>query len=1006
MSGKGQNKTDAGKKKQRGPPFISDPPILIFRDFVVGESMHIPFTLTNASFARNTYKVIGFDQEYSAIFQLNCSPPGFISPGVSVNLSLDFTPKFNSMIACQIHFLAETGPFDVQVECHPKAVNIRIEPFDVFDLGVVTLGEEIEQPLVIRNSGALDAAWSLSLEPSPIEPGFLTLQEAEDGVLQFSVRHGVTHGYGQSQVRVGFRPSRPGQLRFCLRFRFSSLQNEFDPFVKDLPLEAVGSDVPVFLESDRIDLGVCYFKELYRSTLVAHNRSNLSQRFVIQIPANLDKFLEFMPKVGFIQPQSMLQITIKLRTTSKFATLFPQFEKTADIPIKMEVVNQVLPVNFSVTFTPSPVKLTFEPAVLDFGTFLTTECKQVTLKMTSQMELPSNFGFIRLPNGISVQPYEGFGLIMPGETVDMTISFQSQIPKKHEFVVQVATLQGQKFNVPCVAHVVTAPLQMSATTIEFEATPLGQDSSFKLVFNNTRQVPLDFEIETCDDFLLDPVVATIPPTGSLPVFITFRPSVPIRPEKPPEEEPPPTSAKGAKKEKGKAHGKAHTHENKKTGEPVGNAPREIISSDFTYRLYEKSFACFYRSGTITGRHHLMLKGAAVLPTLFVTSVVINKVERRCDEFIDLSLSKINFGVVCTGQTMDAVVELKSVVKKNLPLEYECELGSFEVLSPSVVVRPLQSTTVRIRFAPTANMKFTSLVHVKCPERPNIRVALKLAGEGAAPSIALSQESLDFGHVVVGHTIARSVQVKNNANFALEYVYELRPSPTMHTKNMSGAEAFEIPRKNQWLKPGETGEATVVFSPDHDDLTFQSVLIISAGEDGESREVPISAGAWPHVMFIMGGVEEPQQRTAFDHYALDEPYFRPNVTCDMAYPGPTATTVLIFGVANQNEEIKKTNGDLTFDTISTPGFTVTPPKSAVEAGGITKVTIEYAPPASSLLQVGQWVVADTAVNLKCADFARKVPVRLKCLINLQQAADLSQASGGRSSKASTKGKRRK
>jgi hypothetical protein len=247
------------------------------------------------------------------------------------------------------------------------------------------------------------------------------------------------------------------------------------------------------------------------------------------------------------------------------------------------------------------------------------------------------------------------------------------------------------------------------------------------------------------------------------------------------------------------------------------------------------------------------------------------------------------------------------------------------------------------------MKFTSLVTIICPERANIRIALKLAGEGAAPSIALSQESLDFGHVIVGHTISRSIQVKNNANFALEYVYELRPTASMHTKNMSGAEAFEIPRKNQWLKPGEAGEATVVFSRDHDDLTFQSVLVIPAGEDGESRQVPVSAGAWPHVMFIMGDVEEPQQRTAFDHYALDEPYFRPNVTCEMAYPGPTAVTTLIFGVANQNDDIKKTNGDLTFDGISTPGFTVNPPKSAIEAGGLTKVTIEYAPIASARSQ---------------------------------------------------------
>jgi hypothetical protein len=229
-----------------------------------------------------------------------------------------------------------------------------------------------------------------------------------------------------------------------------------------------------------------------------------------------------------------------------------------------------------------------------------------------------------------------------------------------------------------VATVATPPLQLSATTIEFEATPLGQESTYKLVITNSRAVPLDFEIETCEDFLLDPVVSTIPSSGSLPVFITFRPSIPLqRAEKPAEEEPAPTSAKGAKKEKAKPHAKAHSKDTKKSDiDPPGASTREMISSEFTYRLYDRSVACFYRSGSNTGRHHVTLKGASVLPTIFVTCVTINKIERRCDEFIDLSLNKINFGVVCTGQMMDAVVELKSVMKRNLPLEYECELGTF------------------------------------------------------------------------------------------------------------------------------------------------------------------------------------------------------------------------------------------------------------------------------------------------------------------------------------------
>ena len=973
------------KKAPKGPPFISDPETIVFRDFVVGETMTIPFTLTNVSFARNTYKVIGFDKEYAAVFNVNFMPPGYVSPGVPVSLSLDFTPKHNTHIVCKLHFLAETGPFDVDVECIPKAVSIQIEPFDVFDIGVVTLGEEVERTVTIRNSGALAATWSVSMEPGISDPGCLTLKEAEGGAVTFNTKHGSVSGYGTSQLKVTFRPPRPGALKMALKFKFSSAQGEFESFVKELPFEAVGADVPVFLEKDRIDLGVCYHNELYRATLVAHNRSNVSQRFVIQMPANLDKFVEFVPKVGFIQPQSGLQITMKLRTSKKFASMFPQFEKTADIPLVMEVVNQVLPVNFTISFTPSPLKLTFEPSSIDFGTLLTTECKEVTVKMTSLMELPCDFGFIRLPQGVSVQPFDGFGLIMPGESIDVVVSFQSQMAKKHEFVVTVATLQGQKFSIPCSANVIATPLQVSETDIQFEATPLGEQSVYKVVLNNTKGSPLDFELERVEDFVMDPVVGTIPANSSLPVYITFKPTVPIQePEKPPEEDL--SATKGKKDLKKVVKGK---DKKKPEEEAPVETPTELIASDFTYRLYEKSLSCFYKSGNTTGRHHILLRAAAVLPTLYVQSVVINEVERKSDNFIDLALNKIDFGVVCTGQHMDAVVTIRSMVKRTLTLEYVCERGSFEVLTPVSTIKPLMSAQVRLRFSPSANMQFTSTVTIVCPDRPNNRIVLHLSGQGAAPSIEVSQDTLDFGNVVVGHTITRSLKVKNNANFALEYVYELKPTSDMHTKNMSREEAFTIVKRSQWLKPQESGEATISFSPDHDDPSFRTVLVIAAGEAGSRIEVPVTAAAWPTVMFITGGVEEPQQRTAFDHYAIDEPYFRPRILCELAYPGETAQATLTFGVCSQNEDVKKGNGDLTFDNIQTPGFTVNPQKSGIEAGGSTKVTIEYTPPATSLLQVGQWVIADTAVTVKCADFTRKVPVRIKCLINLEQSGTLSQ-----------------
>lgn len=1026
-------------KKQKSQPFISDPGILVFRDFVIGETMNLPFTLTNVSIARNTYKIIGFDKEYESLFNLHYSPPGYVSPGVPVNLSLDFTPKFNSQISCPLHCLAETGPFDILVQCFPKVVNIQIDPFDVFHIGVVTLGEEKEQGFVIRNSGALQATWTISLESVVSDTGYLNLSEAEDGVLQFSTRHGATKGYSTSTVKVNFKPTRPCQIKFNIKIKFSSSQNEFESFTRDLPIEGTCSDVPIFLENDKVDFGVCYYNELYRGSLIAHNRSSISQRFSIEMPPNLDKFIDFMPKDGFVQSMSSLQISLKLRTSAKFSTYFPQFDKTANLSLKIIVANQVLPVEFSISFTPSPLKLTFEPPALDFGTFLSTEKKVVPLYITSSLMLPCNFGFVRLPNGVSLSPCNGFGCIMPNETIQVDVCFQSQMIKKHEFQIQLLTLQGQKFNIPCSGTVLAPPITFSSTEIDFEATPLGSESSFKFTVQNHRSQTAEIEFETPPNFLFDPVMTTVPGNSKVPIFVTFRPDVPLQAPDPNEDEEgdeaTPRSGHGAK-DKGKdnsatkkeqkdgkttkMHSKTKDKKKANVEEEVVEEPKEIISSDFTYKLYNHNIACFYRyrsssstsaSGSpqtaTTGRHHLLLKASSILPTLFVTSVtIINGKSRRSDDYIDLALNNIDFGTVATGQHLDCIVELRSVTKKTMQLNFVSERGSFEVLTPSCFLKALQTIEVRIRFSPNANMKFKSSVHVICPERPNTRIKLNLSGEGAAPSISLSSETLDFGHVVVGHKITRSIQVKNNANFALNYIYELQPTSEMHCVNMNGEDSFTIPFASQRLQPGQTGEATVVFSPDHDDLSFMNVLVVSAGKDGEKSTVPITACSWPYPMFIMGGVEDPRQRTAFDHYELDEPYFRPNVICEMSYPGPGAQTNLTFGVAYQTDDVKKVNGEFSFDNLTAPGFAVNPMKSNVEYGGVVKVAIEYAPPAETLLQVGQWIVSDSFINLKCGEFQRKVPFKLKCLINLQQSADLSQLGTNRTSKLAAKRKSRK
>jgi len=968
-------------------PFISNPETIIFRDFTVGETIEIPFTLTNVSFSRNTYQIKGFDPEYASLFTLVSSPPGYISPGVSVSAILQFTPKYNSVISCYAHFVAKTGPFDIKVECYPKSVNIQLEPFDKLDLGHVTLGEEAEGSLLIRNAGALKANWSFTTEAVPVESGSLTLEEAESAI-QFSVKHGSISGYSALKLRINFHPQRPAGFRFLLRFRFTSPESLFDPFIKEVTLVGIGADLPVFLEKDRIDFGVCFYGELYRSSIQAYNRSQLSQRFSIDMPEHLDEFVEFVPKVGFIQPHSSLTISIKLRVNTRFHYTFTEMNQIADIPIKIQVINQVLPVSFSITLMPSYSKLLFDPPSLDFGTFTTTECKQLCLTMKSNIQIPVNYGFVRLPTGVSVQPFDGFGLILPNESINVDISFHSSIPKRHEFEITVITLQGSKFSIPCVANVVVSPVVFSATNITFEATPLGEESNFILNVISTKSQPVDIEFDVPGDFVFDPMVATLLPGVSTPIFISFKPSVPYHtPEEKVDSEL--STAKSTTKTNRK---QSKTSGKEKAKTPVNDTPRSapsnIVRSDFVFKIHEHNVACFWKSGSLSGRHHIMINATSVLPTLFVSSITIDGQKKGSDDYIDLALRKVDYDIVAIGQYRDALISVKNATKKNVSIVSEYDVGSFEVLTPSCQIKAQQSTVIRVRFSPSAKVSFVGKLVIKNANRKNNRITISLNGQGAAPSIAISPDSIDFGHVLIGHSVTKSIQIKNNASFGMKYLYRLKPTNEMHTKNLNLTESFNVEKNNEWLDSDSTGQASVTFSPDHDSCDFQNVLVVSAGEDGLSRDVPISGCCWPYLMFIQGGTEEPRQRTVFDHPALDEPYFRSMVMCDMTWPGPGSQTTLIIGIAQQNEEIKKVNGDFVIDSFSVSGFSVSPMKAQIESGGVVKVHVEYSPPASSLLQVGQWIVVETAINLKCGEFIKRVPMKLKCLINLQQQADLT------------------
>jgi hypothetical protein len=173
--------------------------------------MTLSFTLTNISILKNTFQFKGVDAEFTSLFQLEFNPPGELSPGISTHLTLKFTPRYNAPVKCFLHFITKTSPFQVQIECNPKKVQIQIEPVSSIDLGTITLGEDASGTIILRNSGALVASFTLFLE-----------DESLDDVLKFSLKRGTINGYSAQKIKVDFHPNSSCYLNLGLTFKFNS----------------------------------------------------------------------------------------------------------------------------------------------------------------------------------------------------------------------------------------------------------------------------------------------------------------------------------------------------------------------------------------------------------------------------------------------------------------------------------------------------------------------------------------------------------------------------------------------------------------------------------------------------------------------------------------------------------------------------------------------------------------------------------------------------------------
>jgi hypothetical protein len=630
-------------KEYKGVGFLPAPAILHFKDFTVGEPFEIKFTLTNVSLTFNSFKVLPLPDEIRDLFTITFVPPGRMSAGMTIPCKIVFLPRQNVDIRNNLQLLAQTGLVSIPLLCTTKkALPLIRQP--VLDLGEVVLGERKSGFFLIENEGALPLQCVVtrasffgegsmssggelsddSGEGSPgsgDENGFRREKPKhrqppemiyDDGLSEaLSVQERVElPGYGSVKINADFAPKHMGIVHLPLELSFFNppaapvyhgevgaaaaaiaaaaalaLPTPSSAPNMSLLCKAVGIDVPLYVETDVVDMHTCLSGKLYRGTLVVFNRGSIALRCSphvheglargphnvagvtsevsissdldtsritsstnsgVQAPQKTDRSepsLSFHPTTGFVQAADPItgapgrfEFAIKFRPTSDLVdrpelqdcrvyesgeamnqssdslSLSLANEDSIDgsavddtalalapcieVPMLIWAPDQVLPVPFSFRARISSPELAFEPSSFDFGTCYLGQAVSLPMTIFNRSALPQKFGFVRLPTCFAVDPSGGggFGLLLPGESCQATVTFSPWTADSYQSKLQCRTTTNCRFFLDVKGSGMRAPVTISHPVLFMAATAVDEEEISFVHLSNNFDYPVDFEV--------------------------------------------------------------------------------------------------------------------------------------------------------------------------------------------------------------------------------------------------------------------------------------------------------------------------------------------------------------------------------------------------------------------------------------------------------------------------------------------------------------------------------
>nr|XP_035163285.1 cilia- and flagella-associated protein 74 isoform X2 [Callithrix jacchus]XP_054114669.1 cilia- and flagella-associated protein 74 isoform X2 [Callithrix jacchus]XP_054114670.1 cilia- and flagella-associated protein 74 isoform X2 [Callithrix jacchus] len=781
-----------------------DKELIDFGSYVVGETTSRTITLTNVGGLGTSFKI------------LPASEPCEMDDSQSIL-------KLSSLLTYE-----DKSVYD------KAATSISEQPLEGHEFSQVDLQSR-------RGAEKLD---QLQEEAEPEEPERLTTtmppSEEQTEITLGEITQGDIGPFSSIRVPIIFTPMVPGDIQARFKVTFKNHQ------CPTLHFRVMGMaiDVPVWVPRPSVDLKICMYDRLYQDSVLVHTRSKAALRLRFEVCKELRAHLELLPETGYIQAQSSYSVQLKFLPRHSLpedaGKYFDKETRVLEAPMTIWVADQNKPVEFTVHAIVTTSDLELNPAEVDFGYCTIYEAIKTEIHLHNHSLLPQEFGFVRLPKFVDIQPNDGFGAILPLETLQFDVIFQPTKAKEYSFELICKSEINRCFMLSCRAVGVHPPLELSHYQIKFAATALYDTSVAKLYVINSHLSmsslthskprigsedaspvgPTSFEFLLPPDspITISPSVGTVWPGKRCLVQVAFRPVLPeklIRQEALPllnkEMEPKFFRKDLAAQRKGLQrlsfsllrvqnpdklfrvcvpHVLELQKRELKPSSDEYQAAQATLARSFQAKFDTFVVPCVVASGYINNRKgseplsfsphntlYLELWCPSVAPSVVVTS--------------HKGKTIFNFGDVAVGHRSVQKVSIQNVSPEDLALDFSLlnPNGPFVLLNPSGRLRAGETQVLVLSFSPHESILAQETLDI-ITKRGTL--TLTLLGTGVASMVTCSIEGdvLNMGYVIARESVSSSFKLQNNSVLPITF--------SMHLDSLSRTWAEDQQQLPQFL----------------------------------------------------------------------------------------------------------------------------------------------------------------------------------------------------------------